>query len=118
MTTGDYCYVGTFPLSWDEWRHQWDAYEATSGLRRSRTNPWTDKSKNFLADDVLGVYRASNGRIVELSEVTFPNLSERDENGNLIHDNRRYIGFTFDDGYTGLVRSFAELELEIGPVAA
>ena len=108
----------TFPLDWNEWRKQWDAWRATSGLYRSRKNPWTYKGKNFLADAVLGVYRASNGRIVELSEVTFPNLSERDERGNLIRDEYRYIGLTFDNGDTGLVRSFAELEREIGLVTA
>lgn len=100
----------TFPLDWDQWRRDWAKWETASGLRKAPRNPWARKGKNFLADSVLGVYRTRSGRTVELSEVTFPNLSERDAaTGRLLSFETRYIGLTFEDGETGLVRSFTEL---------
>lgn len=101
-----------FPLDWDQWRDQWMQWRGDHPeIARARKNPF--RGKNFLADDVLGVYRI-NGRTVELSEVTFPNLSDRDDNGNLIRGNFRYIGATFEDGATDLARSFADLERILG----
>lgn len=84
------------------------------GLRRSGS-----PGKNFIADEVLGTWSV-NGRNVELSEVTFPNLSERDENGRLKQFQVRYIGITFGTGGgsdapdSPLVSTFAELERELG----
>jgi hypothetical protein len=103
----------TLPLDWDEWRTAWmDWRAAHPEVGRSRTrSPF--QGKNFLADAVLGVYRV-NGRTVEMSEVVFPNLSDRDDNGNLIRGDCRYIGLTFADGATDLARSFEDLERILG----
>ena len=99
----------TFPLDWNEWRHEWARWSTEKNLKRT---PSPFKGKNFLADAVLGTFKV-NGRTVELSEATFPNLSDRDERGNLIRQDHRYVGITFEDG-TDLADSFAALERILG----
>lgn len=66
------------------------------------------------ADEILGVWEV-NGRTVELSEVTMPNLTSR--NGDRV----RYIGVTFGTGAESegaLVANFAQLEKLLGLVDA
>jgi len=107
----------SFPLDWDEFETQYNAWR---GAQDIRTSVERIRGKNFLADEILGTYKCAAG-IVELSAVTFPNLSERDEQGNLRHYTLRYIGLTWlVDGKNvngGLVETFAELEsaIERGP---
>jgi hypothetical protein len=103
------------PLDWDEWRGQWQQWRlahATDLRSTDRHFP----GKNFLANEKLGTWKIK-GRVVELSEVTFPNLTERDERGRLkIHDVRA-IGITYGVGVDSagtVVHSFAELERELG----
>lgn len=107
-----------FPLDWDQWRTQWDAWKQDHADRLGRST-FRFPDKNFLADEILGVWSV-NGRNVELSEVTFPNLTERDEHGHLIRRQVRFIGITFGTGAgcdtpdQPVVRSFAQLEHELG----
>lgn len=99
-----------FPLDWDEWRSQWiDWLAAHRELLPTRQQI---PGKNFLADEILGTYRLPSGRMVELSEITFPNLQERDaETGVLLHYEVRAIGLTWVDDRSGtVVHSFPELE--------
>lgn len=108
-----------FPLDWNEWRTQWNEWRDNAhGLNHYSHNPFPPK--NFLADEVLGVFRVG-ANIVELSEVTFPNLSDRDENGRLIDRRDRYVGITYWIGGEtqgcesgGIVSSFAQLETALG----
>ena len=102
----------TLPLDWNEWREEWGKWRErhSDSLKPARK---FKPGKNFLADEILGVFEV-NGRRVELSELTFPNLSERDERGMLIHKDVRAIGLTFDDDETNVVHSFEELERELG----
>lgn len=107
-----------FPLDYYEWRKQWDDWRQQHAADLKPTSKRFE-GKNFLADDVLGTWRI-NGRTVELSEVVFPNLSERDENGQLIREDYRRIGITYGigvDGAGAVVGSFAELEQELGLVS-
>ncbi len=65
-----------------------------------------------MADGIIGRWNI-NGREIELSEVTFPDLTKC--NG----DRKRHIGITIgkvDGGHEsgGLVSSFTELESELG----
>jgi len=100
-----------FSLDWNEWRREWRDWSAAHADRMAPTrSPF--QGKNFLADEVLGVWKV-NGRTVELSEMTFPNLGERDERGALIHKDVRRIGVTFQDE-TAVVGSFAKLEEVLG----
>ena len=101
------------PLDWDKWRTEWaDWLQRNQGeMHYLRSSPF--KGKNFLADQILGVWRIS-GRTVELCEMTFPNLEDRDERGMLIREERRRIGVTFADGETAVVGSFAALEKVLG----
>jgi hypothetical protein len=71
-----------------------------------------------MTDEVMGIYKVG-GDIVELSAVTFPNLSERDAaTGRLIERTNRYVGITWadrnaDNGISrngGLVSTWDELE--------
>lgn len=103
--------IFTLPLDWNEWRAEWSGWRAShaDNLKPARK---FKPGKNFLADEILGTFKV-NGRLVEISELTFPNLSERDERGFLIHKDVRAIGLTFEDGGT-VVHSFQELERELG----
>lgn len=102
-----------FPLDWDEWRAEWRDWLAA---HRGQLRPTKVRfpGKNFLADDILGVWEIA-GRVVELSEVVFPNLDERDPaTGRLLDHQVRMVGLTFM-GHGGIeagpvVHSFAELE--------
>jgi len=110
----------TLPRDWNEWRRQWCAWKAAHETRMIGVrSPFPGLQDNMLADENLGWYRV-NGRTVELSAVTFPNLSERDERGFLKTYDVRYIGLTYaDDGDRTagpLVDSFAALETELGIV--
>jgi hypothetical protein len=98
-----------FPTAWDEWRPKWDEWlavqlEAGTFKRCSFKFP----PANFLADEILGVWSV-DGRNVELSEVTFPDL-EPGRHGQT----RRYIGITFGTGAGtqsgGIASTFDELE--------
>lgn len=100
----------TFPTDWNAWRVLWQEWkESHAGdMRRPKVRA---AGKNFLAGDVLGTWEIG-GRTVELSEVTFPDLSSRGETV-------RYVGVSYvraDRSIDGgeLVRSFAELERELG----
>lgn len=59
-----------FPISWDEWRVQWDRFTGTS-LFEDLFKPTDYKfpPANAMADEVLGAWDVL-GRAVELSEVT------------------------------------------------
>lgn len=101
------------PIDWDEWRSQWQAWvNAHPTLRpfnrhHHGMNPFAGP-KNFLADEVLGVFVTPAGRRVELSEVTFPDLSKP----SWLGEKRRYVGITWDGiggRDTGLAESWAEL---------
>lgn len=103
------------PLDWNEWRKEWNEWLAAHRSQLRETSK-RFKGKNFLADEKLGTWEV-NGRIVEFSEFTFPNLTERDERGVLIHKDVRAIGLTFGIGLEGsgaVVHSFAELEEQLG----
>lgn len=101
------------PLDWDEWRTEWSDWlqRNQDAMHYVSRSPFA--GKNFLADEVLGVWKV-NGRTVELSEMTFPNLEDRDERGMLIREDRRRIGVTFADDETAVVGSFAALEEVLG----
>ena len=110
----------TFPADWTEWDSQWHAWLDAHKLPRSGKRI---PGRNMLADEVLGTFRM-NGHAVELSAVTFPNLSERDENGHLISETHRYVGISWygEGGRSingGLVNTFADLDelLVAGPPA-
>jgi len=99
------------PLDYFAWRREWRKWEETNAARMTRTrSPFQDK--NFLADAILGTWKV-NGRVVELSEMTFPNLTERDDRRELIRKDVRGIGITWQDD-TAVVGSFAELERTLG----
>jgi len=107
----------SFPLDYDQWRREWVAWcarqERTGTFRGIRNSPFT--GRNFLADEVLGVWTVC-GRAVELSSVVFPNLEERDAaTGKLIDKRIRRIGITFgDETEPRVVGSFSELEDALG----
>lgn len=128
MTDETYTRNDTFPIGWDEWRKEWSEWlhagqkpntHYRPGLNHYGRSPFPPK--NFLADEVLGVFRIGS-KIVELSEITFPNLSERDESGRLIEKRVRMVGITYwvNNGEKegtesgGVVSSFAELEAALG----
>jgi hypothetical protein len=110
-----------FTLDWDEWQKEWHTWIAHHPeLTRTRK---VIPGKNFLADEIIGTFRLPNGRIVELSEVTFPNLVDHDpKTGMLTHDYVRGIGLTWTNDLSGkisedkrgiVVHSFTELEAEL-----
>jgi len=107
-----------FPTDWSEWRPMWEAWIAAqleSG--RLTRSGYRFPPANFLADEVLGVYgvRGPNGtgRTVELSEVTFPDLSESAHRRGR-PQMARYVGVTFGQASGtesgGIAATFAELE--------
>jgi hypothetical protein len=103
----------SLPIGWNDWQAEWSAWLAAHpGLTPV---PKAIPGKNFLADEILGTFRLPTGRTVELSEVTFPNLEERDpETGRLLDYHVRGIGLTWVDDRTGnVVHSFDELEAEL-----
>lgn len=107
-----------FPVEWTEWRAVWEAWSADQredGLLGASSYRFPEP--NFLADEVIGVFTLrSAGREgpVELSEVTFPDLS----GGKRPRQTLRYVGVTFGEGAGhvdgGLAASFAELEAILG----
>jgi len=86
------------PLDWPQWRTLWAAFRYEQN--DWQTSTWRAKGVNFMADEILGVWRIGN-RTVELSEVTF--LGSRG------------IGITYVTGAgtevpeDGVAHSFAEL---------
>lgn len=102
-------------VDWENWRSDWLAWRDKHAAHLELV-PKAIPGKNFLADEILGTYRLPSGRTVELSEVTFPNLVERDAaTGRLLDYTVRAIGLTWVDDRSGMVvRSFAELEVELG----
>jgi hypothetical protein len=100
----------TLPMDWDQWQAEWREWR--SAHPELKTVRKAIPGKNFLADEIIGTFKMPNGRTVELSEVTFPNLVERDpQTGQLSNDYVRGIGLTWVDDRAGtVVHSFAELE--------
>lgn len=103
-----------FPIDWNVWRDVWNSWlqeQLDSGTftRSSYKFP----PANFLADEVLGVWRV-NGRTVELSEVTFPDLA----GPRRPHGRARFVGITYGQASGnvsgGVVSTFRELERELG----
>jgi hypothetical protein len=102
-----------FPINWNIWHTQWgEWFDAHAG--HFLNTSWRFPAANFLADDRLGTWSV-NGRNVELSEVTFPDLSRP---GALANNYRnRYVGITFSTGAgaeSALASTFAELEEALG----
>lgn len=101
-----------FPLDWNEWRGQWEAWRSA---RASDLKPTSFRfpGKNFMADAILGTW-AINDRNVELSELTFPDLSKPPMSGEQV----RLVGVTFGTGAMSdggaVVATFAELEEVLG----
>lgn len=108
-----------FPIDWNEWNALWHEW-ADEQLRlrhfkhvdpRVVTLP---KHKNMLADAVLD-YWEINGLIVELSDVTMPDFSDRYGGDR----SRRYVGITYFDkdgnmvGNGNVVDTFDELAAEL-----
>ena len=98
-----------FPTDWNVWREQWrfwiSQHPELVPIRKAIPG------QNFLSDEIIGTYRLPTGRAVELNEVTFPNLEERDESGRLIDRTNRFVGLVFADDRSGsLAANFAELE--------
>jgi hypothetical protein len=109
--------VNSFPIDWNEWSaawHQWlTAHADKLGPTLTRF-----PGKNVLADEVLGTFEIE-GRTVELSEVTFPNLSERDEREILKNERHRFVGICWekdaqDSRESALAENFDELERLLG----
>lgn len=105
----------TFPLEWQQWSDEWRSWI----LRHSTVLQPAAKAipgQNFLADEIIGTFRLPSGRVVELSEVTFPNLEKRDPTtGRLLDFRVRGVGITWADDRTGdVVHSFRELEVTLG----
>lgn len=105
-----------FSVDWNEWRKEWNEWRQTYRLNTVRS-PFPNK--NMLADEVIGTYQVitvKGGKlVVELSEVTFPNLSDRDpQTGRLLDTRHRYVGLAWwkDGGIVngGLAETFEELE--------
>jgi hypothetical protein len=103
-----------FPVDWNEWRAEWAAWRNRRALA-FRPTSYRFPGRNFLADEILDTWRI-NGRTVELSEVTFPDLRPGPEHR---HQTVRYVGLTFstgsgtDDG-TALAGTFGELDRALG----
>jgi hypothetical protein len=98
-----------FPTDWDAWHTEWSAWLAAHP--QLTPVPKQIPGRNFLADEILGTFRLPSGRTAELSEVTFPNLVDRDSaTGRLLDERRRLVGVTFTDRSNLVVDSFAELE--------
>ena len=104
-----------FPMDWDEWVRAWAQWKYAHRTRMEDV-PKAIPGKNFLADEIIGTYKI-DGRIVELSGVTFPNLSERDpKTGRLLDHYNRFVGVTFKghDGEQPLAANFKQLEEALG----
>lgn len=116
-TFHDAAYAEPFPLDYTAFKNLfrgWLAGEVGAG-RMTRTS-YQFPGRNFMADEVLGVwsrvYENGTGLNVELSMVTFPGIGYRAEPV-------RYVGITIGDGggrwvpRNGLVRTFDELAAEL-----
>lgn len=101
----------TFPVEWNEWNRAYKTWRASTKLIVP-TN-LRIPGRNLMADEVLGTWRLRDGvHVVELSEVTFPDLGTG-------HGTRRYVGITWrgDNGLSsingGLVDNFDALDAAI-----
>jgi hypothetical protein len=108
------------PIDWDDWRrelHDWLAAHPELHAVSKRGTPFYDIDRNLMADDVIGLFRLPSGRLVELSEVTFPDLTRPSRSA----DRRRYIGVTFDGPGAAasgdLSDSWTHLERQLGLAA-
>lgn len=103
-----------FPRDWNQWRALWEEWLEVGQFLRSevrflqRTSYRFEGGKNFLAEEILGVFRDTHtGRLFELSESTFLEIrgigitEMKFVDGELVIDH---------DGASGVVHSFAELE--------
>jgi hypothetical protein len=98
-----------FPLDWYEFRDQWHAW-VREHLPKLHNTEYIFKGKNFMADDVLGVWEI-NGRNVEIATFTFPDLTKPGWSADRV----RSVGVTFGDSDSGgVVHSFTELEELLG----
>lgn len=105
--------TSTLPMDYNEWRSEWREWREAHAAQLIDVRRSPFKGKNFLADEVLGVWKV-NGRTVELSSVTFPNFEDRDpDTGRLLEGYKRRIGVTFEDD-TDVVDTFAQLEKVLG----
>lgn len=106
-----------FPIDWNAWRtelHDWLAAHPELHAVSKRGTPFADVDRNLMADEVIGLFRLPGGRLVELSEVTFPDLSRPSWSA----ERRRYVGVTFDGpgamSSGDLCESWADLERQLG----
>lgn len=100
-----------FPLDWNEWRKQWNEWKR-SETRLLKSN-YKFPGKNFIADEVLGVYGISfsdgSGRVVELSETTF--MGTRGVGITYASGDQRFV--PSEIGGNNVVYTFGELEREL-----
>jgi hypothetical protein len=99
-----------FPLDWNEWQREWHAWRSkhSADLKGTRDR---FPGRNFLANDRLGTWKV-NGRLVEMSEVTFPDFGARPRG-----DDIRGIGLTFGVGVNSegtVVHTWDELNEVLG----
>ena len=111
----------TFPMNWDEFEAQWNAWLAdrmeNDELRRTS---FRIPGRNFMADEVMGTFHVigvdrthESGRHVEITTFRFPALGERPRR------DVRHIGLTFSRGGDNreagpVVSSWAELDEALG----
>lgn len=107
----------TLPIDWDAWRtelHDWLAEHPEVHAVSKRGTPFYGVDRNLMADKVIGLFRLPSGRIVELSEVTFPDLTQPAYRADKI----RYVGVTFDgpgaESSGGLYGSWTALAAALG----
>ncbi len=104
------------PLDWNTWQGEWETWKRTHRHVLKQTTHRFE-GRNFLADENLGTWEI-RGRVVELSEVTFPSFERDAQTGRLKNDEVRGIGVTFmykqGEGEPTVVHSFTELEQVLG----
>lgn len=98
-----------FPHEWHEWGDRWQWWlDRHPEIERTQRPEGFPTQPNLMTDEVLGFFRLSDGRVVELAEVYIP--APLGPN--------RLIGYTFapwsPGGDTGLVDSLCELEEVLG----
>jgi hypothetical protein len=112
-------YSAPLPIDWNEWNRLYAAWRQHNKGRMARLSSYKGfGDKNFMADDVLGVWRikhAGETVAVELSEVTFPDLT-KPRSG----ERARFVGITYhtpEKGRwtpeSGLAATLEDLEREL-----
>jgi len=105
-----------FNIDWDIWHSEWKDWVAKhhQDLKRSTYQRWP-RQANFLADSILARWNV-NGREVELSAVTMPDLGS-----NSYRDSIRFVGITWGESNGTLpttagtlCETWAELDTELG----